>query len=78
MSANIEHNFYCIKCGNRGIPLQRRKSLTKEKFHRKKLYCIYCKEEVNHAEVKNDYEVQEFKEAFINGYFLKELEGMVL
>ena len=60
----LDHSFYCIQCGNKGIPLARCEARRKEKFHRKKLYCCFCKEEVNHIECKTLEEVQEFKKNF--------------
>ena len=69
MSKSELHEFYCTKCGHKGIPVMRRISLKKEKFHKKKLYCIYCKEEVNHVEIKNFYEAEEFKIDFSNGVY---------
>ena len=75
--AYTEHNFYCIKCGNKGIPLMRRQSLQHEKMHRKKLYCLYCKEEVNHIECKTYEEVETFKLNFKNGVYINEAEESV-
>ena len=72
--AYTEHNFYCIKCGNKGIPLMRRQSLQHEKMHRKKLYCLHCKEEVNHIECKNAEDVEIFKINFENGVYINEVE----
>ena len=68
------HDFFCLKCGNKGIPIGRKQGFQHGKFHRKKLYCIHCKEEVNHIECKNDEEVYEFQCMFEEGHFLKELE----
>lgn len=75
--AYTEHSFYCIKCGNKGIPLMRRQSLQHEKMHRKKLYCLYCKEEVNHIECKDLEEVEAFKLNFKNGVYINEAEESV-
>ena len=69
-----EHSFYCIKCGNKGLPLMRKNCLKHKKFHRKKLYCIHCKEEVNHIECKTDDEVEEFKRDFEKGVYVNEAE----
>lgn len=63
------HEFYCTKCGKRGIPIVRQASHFREKGHLKKLYCIYCREEVNHVECRNDIEVQEFLEKFAKGEY---------
>ena len=75
--AYTEHSFYCIKCGNKGIPLMRRQSLQHEKMHRKKLYCLYCKEEVNHVECKDSEEVETFKLNFKNGVYINEAEESI-
>lgn len=73
-SLTIGHDFYCIKCGKKGIPLARKVSMQKERFHRKKLYCPFCKVTINHVECKNDIDVYEFLEDFNNGVFLDEVE----
>ena len=69
-----EHSFYCINCGNKGIPLMRKQGFKHEGMHRKKLYCIHCKSEVNHIECKTFAEVQEFKDNFENGVYKNEAE----
>ena len=70
----VEHSFYCIKCGNRGIPLRRNAGHQHSKLHRKKLYCPYCKMEINHVECKNDEDVYNFKLDFEEGVFASEIE----
>ena len=72
-----EHSFYCIRCGKKGIPIMRRDSLKHEKFHRKKLFCIYCKEEVNHIECKNQFEVEEFLKNYSKGVYINESEASI-
>ena len=67
-----EHNFYCIKCGKKGIPLARQTGHQRGKFHRKKLYCLSCKQEVNHIECRNEEEVLTFKRNFENGVYIDE------
>ena len=67
-----EHSFYCLNCGLRGIPLMRPNSRKREKFHRKKLYCPHCKITVNHIEITNQFDLNEFQEAFANGDFVAE------
>lgn len=69
-----EHRFFCIKCGKEGIPLQRKQGHKHGKFHRKKLYCPYCKLEVNHIECRTDEEIYEFKTNFENGVYKDEAE----
>ena len=72
-----EHSFHCIKCGKAGIPLARQDSFKREKFHRKKLYCPWCKITVNHVECKNASEVYEFLEDFENGVYVDEAEESI-
>ena len=71
------HDFYCMQCGNKGIPLMRKDSLKHKDFHRKKLYCIHCKEEVNHIECKTQDDVDKFKTDFENGVFVDEAEESI-
>lgn len=63
------HDFYCTKCGNKGIPLYRPQNYNREKFHKKKLFCIYCGMEVNHVECRNSQEVSEFVSNFTKGVY---------
>jgi hypothetical protein len=69
-----EHSFYCICCGNRGIPLMRKQGFQHERFHRKKLYCPFCKQEVNHIECKTLEDIEEFQKNFVNGVYRDEAE----
>ena len=64
--------FMCTKCGNRGIPVIRYKGKEKEPGHLKKLYCIYCNEEVNHVEIKSNgkYTLNDFLIEYNNGNFV--------
>ena len=73
----IEHNFYCISCGNKGIPLQRSRGHLHEKFHRKKLYCIYCKTEVNHIECNTLDEIKTFQKNYRRGVYKDEATASV-
>ncbi len=75
--AYAEHSFYCIKCGNKGIPLMRRQGFKHEGMHRKKLYCIHCKQEINHIECRTYEEVEEFRLNFENGVYKDEAEESV-
>ena len=43
-------NFYCINCGNKGIPIARMGNNRKDKGHRKNMYCPTCRHTVNHIE----------------------------
>lgn len=78
MAAYKEHNFYCINCGNKGIPLRRKVGFQHGKFHRKKLYCPYCKMEINHVECKTQEDVENFLEDFKNGVYKDEAEESIL
>ena len=69
-----EHSFWCINCGNRGIPLARPQGFQHKTMHRKKLYCTFCKGEVNHIECKTYADVIEFRENFENGVYKNEAE----
>jgi hypothetical protein len=64
--------FYCLNCGNKGIPCLRPQGRRRGVFHRKKLYCPTCKATLNHIECKNEYEVHEFKQMFAEGTFQEE------
>ena len=45
-------DFYCVHCGNKGIPIMRKAGHGREAGHLKKIYCLYCKQERNHVECK--------------------------
>ena len=72
-----DNSFFCMRCGNKGIPLARRESSRREAHHRKKLYCRFCKEEVNHIECRTLDEIELFKENFKNGVYIDEAEASV-
>lgn len=65
-------DFYCTKCGSRGIPIARSTGKEREAGHLKKLYCLHCKDEINHAEVRNfgNYTYEDFKLEFELGRFV--------
>lgn len=73
-----EHRFFCLACGNEGIPMWRRKGHLHSKGHRKKLYCPHCKREVNHVECFGDEEVENFKINFENGVYKDEAEESLI
>ena len=66
-------DFYCIKCGSKGMPLARKKGKQKEGGHMKKLYCLKCRCDVNHVEIKpfGGYSYEDFKRDFEEGKFLE-------
>ena len=63
------HDFYCTKCSNKGIPCQRRIGHQHSRGHLKKLFCIYCNEEVNHYECRSLEDVEKFKKNFNKGVY---------
>jgi hypothetical protein len=63
------HDFYCLNCGKKGIPIARKRGHQHSNGHYKKLFCLYCNEEINHFECKNYCDVIEFKEKFEKGEF---------
>lgn len=68
------HDFYCINCGNKGIPLTRQGNKKKGEGHRKNMYCYHCKHTVNHVECRSMDEVKQFQFQFANGDFKEEAE----
>lgn len=66
------HDFYCINCGNKNIPISRKCGQQRGQFHRKKLYCVFCKTECNCVEIRNQEEKEVFMEAYNNGEFRNE------
>lgn len=71
------HDFYCIRCGNKGIPIARKGSQFRTSMHRKRLFCPWCKMEVNHVECRDIYDVEIFKEDFADGLYREEAEESV-
>jgi len=67
MGTNLitDNEFYCVICGNRGLPVVRRKGKEREAGHLKKLFCIHCGKDTNHAEcrpwsgyTKEDFDIE--------------------
>lgn len=75
-----QSRFFCTKCGKEGLPIQRKAGQQREPGHLKKLYCIYCQEEVNHAEVREigGYTEEDFKKEFEMGRFTDQGQREVL
>lgn len=72
------HDFYCLNCGKKGIPIMRKCSHLHKGEHRKKLFCPWCKMEVNHIECRTMDEIEKFKLDFAAGVYKEEaLESMV-
>ena len=69
--------FYCINCGNMGIPVWRKRGRLREQWHRKALYCTTCKQTVNHVEIRTEEELMQFKEDFAEGKYREEAERSI-
>ena len=76
--ANYEtHDFYCMNCGKRVYPIMRKKSHRHERFHRKSLYCPYCKVEVNCIEIRDFEDKEWFNEQYAEGAFIEEAQQSI-
>ncbi len=67
----LDSKFFCVACGEEGIPIARRKGREREPGHLKKLFCLNCHKETNHAEVRefSRYSYEDFLLEFENGNF---------
>ena len=70
---SITSEFYCTKCGRKGIPIARKKGQQREPGHLKKLYCLYCQQEINHVEIRpyGSYKYEDFLEEYNLGRFFE-------
>lgn len=62
---------YCTQCGNM-VTVSRPMAKQREKGHLKRIYCVNCKKEINHYEVRafdSDFSYAEFMEEIKNGKF---------
>ena len=68
----IKTDFFCTECGKEGIPIARTIRHQREPGHLKKIYCLYCKKETNHAEVRpvGGYTYDDFKTEYDLGRFI--------
>lgn len=66
-----QSRFFCTQCGKEGLPVNRKQSKQREPGHLKKLYCLYCGEEVNHAEIREigGYTIEDFQKEYQLGRF---------
>lgn len=66
-------DFYCTECGSRGIPIMRKAGQSREPGHLKKLFCLKCKKETNHVEVRpyGNYRYENFLEEYSLGRFFE-------
>ena len=69
--STIVHVFYCTQCGERGILVHRKYGQFREVGHLKKLYCLACGKETNHAECisASKYDSSMFFEEYESGNF---------
>ena len=66
----IQSCFFCTKCGKERIPISRKKAKMRNELQLKKIWCIHCKEEVNHLEIRSfDHNKEELLERLKNGEF---------
>lgn len=74
MGRLMVHDFYCTRCGSKGMTVPRVKGKLREPGHLKKLFCLKCKEEVNHVEVIDNgkYSYEDFLMEFNNKNFNEE------
>jgi hypothetical protein len=67
-------DFYCTKCGNKGIPIPRKKGQERGSGHLKVIFCLTCQQETNHCEIVrengNDYNKDTFLKEFELGRFV--------
>lgn len=68
----ISSDFWCINCGQQGIPIMREHGRARAAGHRKALYCVRCRTVVNHIETRNVEEAQRFREDFAAGKYREE------
>lgn len=72
--AYAESSFYCINCGKKGTPIQRKTNKLRTRGHHKKLYCPWCQEVHNAVEIRTYGDLEQFEEDFASGVFIQEIE----
>ena len=77
MKGEQRRDFYCLNCGQKNMPIFRNPGRMRERGHRKRLYCPWCKQEVNHVECRTQQEIDQFKEDFEAGLFVEEAEESI-
>lgn len=68
----VTSEFYCTRCGKKGIPIARANGSQREAGHLKRLFCLNCQEEINHAEIRpfGNYRLEDFELEFELGRFM--------
>lgn len=63
--------FYCTQCGNEGMIIPRKQGQERKSGHLKKLYCLNCREIINHVEIREmgNYTYEDFLNEFNAGIF---------
>ena len=69
--------FWCINCGNKGIPIIRMRGKPRKEGHRKGLYCLNCRMVINHIETHSEEEARKFREKFDAGEYIEEAEKSI-
>lgn len=62
---------FCVQCG-KSMPVMRPTCNYREKGHRKKMYCPYCKVVINHIDCRNQEQIDQFKLDFAKGKYKDE------
>lgn len=72
----LTSDFYCTCCGKKGIPIARKIGQQRKPGHLKRLFCLYCQKETNHAEIRpyGSYRYENFKEEYELGRFYNGLK----
>lgn len=68
----VGSDFYCVKCGKKGMPIRRKQSKQKQAGHLKKLFCCFCKQDTNHYEVREydvDFDYKKFLQDVADGVY---------
>lgn len=73
-----KHRFFCVNCGKEGLPVYRSKAQQRGKLHRKRLYCIYCGQDVNMVECYDDEDIEKFKRDFERGVYQDEAKESIV
>lgn len=67
-------DFYCTECGNKGIPIPRKRGQERGSGHLKNMFCLKCQKETNHCEIVgeegNSYSHEDFVKEFNLGRFV--------
>ena len=67
----LDNELYCVICGSRGFTIPRKRGAERESGHLKKLFCLHCQKETNHAECRpwTKYNYNDFLAEYRGGNF---------